>query len=60
MNSHDVVRLFTNVPIKKAMEVIRTKLEEDKKLSDQTNLDADDMMSLLEFMTSTMYFRFNG
>ena len=37
MNSHDVVSLFTNVPIKKAMEVTRKKIE-DKKQSDQTNL----------------------
>ena len=37
MNFHDVVSLFTNVPIKKAEEVIRKKLEEDRKLSDRTN-----------------------
>ena len=30
MNSHDVVSLFTNVPLKKAMEVIGKKLEEDR------------------------------
>ena len=56
MNSHDVVSLFTNVPIKKVMEVIRKKTEGDKKLGDRTNLDADDLMSLLDFMTSTTYF----
>ena len=60
MNSHDVVSLFTNVPIKKSLEVIRKKLEEDKTLSDHTNLDVNDMMNLLEFMMSTMYFQFDG
>ena len=60
MNSHDAVSLFTNVPIQKAMEVIRTKLEEDKKLSDITNLNANEMMSLLEFVMSTTYFQFDS
>ena len=59
MNSHDVVSLFTNVPIKKALEVIRKK-HEDKTLSDSTNLDTNDMMSLLEFVLSTTYFQFDG
>ena len=40
------------------MEVIREML--DKKLSDQTNLDADNVMSLLEIMMSTTYFQFDG
>ena len=59
-NSLDVVRLFTNAPIEKALEVIRKKLEEDKTLSDRTNLNANDMMSLLEFIMSTMCFQFDG
>ena len=59
-NSHDVVSLFNNVHIKKAMEVIRKKIEEDKKLSGQTNLDAYNAMGLLEFVMSTMYFQLHG
>ena len=42
------------------MEVIRKKLEEDKKLSDWTNIDADDVMSLLELMISTTHLQFDG
>ena len=38
MNSHDVVSLFTNVPINKAMAVIRKLLEGDKTLKNRTNL----------------------
>ena len=58
-NSHDVVSLFTNVPIKKALEVTRKNLEGDTTLSDKTNLDVNDMMSLLEFVMSTTYFQFD-
>ena len=57
---NNVVFLFTILPIKKAMEVIRKKLEGDNKLSDRTNLDAYDVMSHLEFMMSTMYFQFDS
>ena len=60
MNSHDVVNLFTNVPIKKVLEVSRKKLEEDRTLSERTNLTTDIRMRLLEFVMSTMYFQFDG
>ena len=42
------------------MEVIRQKLEEDKKMYDQTNIDAGEVLSILEFMMSTTYFHFDG
>ena len=58
MNSHDVVSLFANVPIKKAMEVIKKKLEEEKNLSNQTNLDTYDLISLVEFLMSSTYFQY--
>ena len=59
MNSHDVVSLFTNVPINKAMVVIRNRLG-DKTLINRMNLTPDDVMSLLEFVMSTTYFHFDG
>ena len=34
MNFHNIVSLFTNVPIKKALEVIKKKLEEDRTLGE--------------------------
>ena len=33
MNSHDVLSRFTNIPIEKALDVIRKKLKEEKTLS---------------------------
>ena len=59
MNSHDVVNLF-NVPNKKALEVTRKKIVEDKTLSKLTSLDTNDVMSLLEFTIATTYFHFDG
>ena len=47
MNSHNVVSLFTNVPINKVMVVIRKQLEDDKTLKSRTNLTPDNVMSLL-------------
>ena len=60
INAHDVVSLFTNIPIDKAMAVIRNQLECDKTLSNRKNLTPDDVMSLLELVMSTTYFKFDG
>ena len=59
MNSHNVVSLFTNVPLNQAMSVIRKRLELDNTLHELTNLLTDDVMSLLEFVFSTTYFQFD-
>ena len=58
--SHDVVSLFTNVPIPEALAVIRARLEHDTSLNERTNLTVDDIMTLLEFVMSTTYFLFRG
>ena len=60
LNSHDVVSLFTNVPIPEAMKIIRQNLMDDNDLKNRTNLSVDDVMSLLEFVMSTTYFTFRG
>ena len=57
--SYDVVSLFTKVPIPEAIEVERSRLEQDDKLSERTNLTVDDIIDLLEFLCSTTYFSFN-
>ena len=44
MNSHNVVSLFTNVPINKAMAVIRKCLEGDKTLKSRMNLTLNDVI----------------
>ena len=60
MNSHDVVSLFTNVPIREALIIIWKKLRADKTLHRCTNLSADNIMELLDFVLSTTYFSYNG
>ena len=58
--SFDVVSLFMNTPIHKALNVIRKKLEEDRLLKKRTLLAVDDIMQLLEFVLTTTYFKFDG
>ena len=54
--SHDVVSLFTNTLVDKTLEIIRRKLESDKKLRLRTRLTVDDLMELVEFVLTTTYF----
>ncbi len=44
MLSFDVVSLFTSIPVDKACERIRTKLESDKNLQHRTKLTIDDII----------------
>ena len=55
-NSHDVVSLFTNVPIPQAMDVVRNRLEEDDILKSRTLFSIKDIMSLLEFFLPSNYY----
>ena len=59
MNSHDVVSLFTNVPIQIAMDVIRKRFVKDKNLSKHTDLSPN-IMSLVKSVMSMTYFQFKG
>ena len=58
--SYDVMSLFTKTPIKEACEIIRKRLENDKKLKKRTNLNVDDIMELLKFVLESTYVRFGG
>ena len=60
MVSFDVVSLFTAIPVKKACTYIRQKLEKDETLHSRTNLDINDIISLLDFVLSNNYFIYNG
>jgi len=60
LNSHDVVSLFTKVPIPEALKVVRDRLEHDRTLHDRTLLTVNDIMKLLEFVCTTTYFSFDG
>ena len=58
--SHDVVSLFTNIPIQKALVIVRSRLNADPTLKDRTKLSVDDIMELLEFILTTTYMTFRG
>ena len=58
--SHDVVTIFTSMPIPEMLECIKNEFTKDVTLKDHTNLDADDIMELLEFICNTTYFIFDG
>ena len=58
--SFDVTSLFTAVPVKKAYDYIRQKLEQDRTLESRTKMDNDDIISLLSFGLSNNYFVFEG
>ena len=59
MVSFDVVSLFTAIPVDKACDYIRKKLDEDTALHLRTKLNTDEILSLLEFTLSDNYFMFN-
>ena len=59
MVSFDVVSLFTAIPVNKACEYIRNKLNNDTTLHLRTSLNTDDIISLLEFTLSNNYFVYN-
>jgi hypothetical protein len=59
MVSFDVISLFTAIPVDKACEYIRKKLNEDTTLHLRTNLTTDEIISLLQFTLSNNFFVFN-
>ncbi len=52
--------LFTNVPIDKAVSVIRDKLHNDESLDERTCLSPKCITELLEVCLRLTYFRYNG
>ena len=60
MVSFDVVSLFTAIPVDKACEYIRSKLNNDNTLRSRTSLSTDDIISLLDFTFSNNYFVYNN
>ncbi|XP_068691539.1 uncharacterized protein [Montipora foliosa] len=60
MVSFDVVSLFTAIPVNKACDYIRNKLNCDNTLQTRTNLSTDDIISLLDFTLSNNYFVYNN
>jgi hypothetical protein len=55
--SFDVVSLFTNVQVDEALEVIRNKLHNDDTLAEQSLLQVEVFMELLEVCLRITYFQ---
>ena len=59
MGSLDIIGMFPNIPVKKALEVVREELENDETLRSRTKWKVDDTMKLLEISIET-YFKTLG
>ena len=60
MGSLDIVGMFPNIPVKKALEVVREELENDETLSGRTKWKVDDIIKLLEISIETYFKRLDG
>ena len=60
LNSHDVVSLFTNVPIPETMDLIKDRLVGDSTLQERMLLEVTGIVELLKFCMGTTYFLFRG
>ena len=58
--SYDVAALFTSVPVKSALEVVKKKLEQDTELHQRTTMSIQNIMDLLECCLYNTYFLFQG
>ena len=54
------VSLFTNTPIKKCLDIIKGRVEEDITLKERTKLNSVDIIELLQFILTTAHFSFRG
>ena len=58
--SYDIKALFTSVPIKPVIDIIKTKLENDNNLKSRTSMSIDHIISLLEYCLNSAHFVFQG
>ena len=56
--AYDVKALFTSVPIKHALKIIKKLLEEDQTLQQRTTMTVNNITCLLEFCLNSTYFTF--
>ena len=59
LRSYDVSALFTSVPVDKALQIVRTRLEKDSTLKDRTELSPDQIVNLCDVCLK-QYFVYNG
>ena len=60
LRSYDVSALFKSVPVDKALDIIRRRLQEDITLSNRTPLSPDDVIAVLDKCLKGTYFLYNG
>ena len=60
MSSLDIIGMFPNIPVKKALEVVREELENDETLSGRTKWKVDDIMKLLQISIETYFKTLDG
>ena len=60
ITSYDVCSLFTCIPPKEAISVVREALETDDTLSDRTNLSVNQICELLDLCLGCTYFTYKG
>ena len=60
LRSYDVSALFTSVPVDKALEINRKRLQDDITLPNRTPLSPDDVTAVLDKCLKGMYFLFKG
>ena len=60
LRSYDVSALFTSVPVDKALEIIRKRLQDDITLPNRTPLCPDDVIAVLDKCLKGMYFLYEG
>ena len=58
--SYHVAALFTSIPVKSALEVIKKNLEQDTELHQRTTMSSQNILDLLEFCLCNTYFLFQG
>ena len=58
--SYDVAALFTYIPVKPAIEVVKKKLEQDIELHQRTTMSTQNILDLLEFCLCNTYFLFQS
>jgi hypothetical protein len=58
LTSFEVVSLFTNIPVKEVLQVIRNRLSMDPSFPEPSPLQVEDIMELLDICLKTMSFQF--
>ena len=56
ITSYDVTALFTSVPVPSALEIIKSKLDQDTDLPNRSKMTAENIIELLGFCLNNTYF----